>query len=249
MKNLYLYCPLIYYIMACIENPKCIIFHMLLQPLHCTPDTPSMDWYESYNMPYVPAVDFMTQRAQDIRNKDAKECVWFVEHPPLYTGGTSATDGGLLNPHLPVYKTGRGGQYTYHGTGQRTLYIMLDLEKRRLGIRDYVHLLEQWIINSLATLHIVGERRCGRVGIWVDMGNGYEDKICAIGVRVKRWVSFHGIALNIHPDLSHYNHIIPCGITDQKYGVTSFEKLGFPTDTVHIDTVLVDTFLKIFSTP
>ena len=206
----------------------------------------AFDWYQSYDMDYQIAVDFMTHRADAIHQDNARECVWFVEHPPLYTGGTSATKSDLIRPTLPVHKTGRGGQYTYHGTGQRTIYVMLDLQKRRLGIREYVQHLEQWIINTLAQFAIIGERRCGRVGIWVDMGDGYEDKICAIGVRVKKWVSFHGIALNINPNLHYYQDIIPCGISDNKFGVTSFEKLGKPTDTHQIDTVLAQQFLQVF---
>ena len=210
--------------------------------VHTTP----FDWYQSYNMDYQTAVQFMTDRTIAIRADNAPECVWFVEHPPLYTGGTSASESHLLNPQLPVYKTGRGGQYTYHGTGQRTIYVMIDLQKRGLGIREFVRYLEQWIIDSLTVFDITGDRRCGRVGIWVDIGDGYEDKICAIGVRVKRWVSLHGIALNINPDLTYYQHIVPCGISDAKYGVTSFEKLGKTTDIQHIDTVLAQKFLAIF---
>ena len=203
-------------------------------------------WFQSYNMAYQTAVDYMTETAVKIRSDNASECVWFVEHPPLYTGGTSADDKDLITPRLPVYKTGRGGQYTYHGTGQRTIYVMLDLEKRSLGIREFVRCLEQWIIDVLAHFNITGQRRCGRVGIWIDVGNGYEDKVCAIGVRVKRWVSFHGIALNINPNLDFYSHIIPCGISDNKFGVTSFEKLGISTDIPYIDTVLVNRFLDVF---
>ena len=193
------------------------------------------------------AVQFMTDRAVAIRQQTAAECIWFVEHPPLYTGGTSAKESDLIRPKLPVYKTGRGGQYTYHGPGQRTIYIMLDLQKRGLGIHAYVRCLEQWIIGALAKYGIIGERRCGRIGIWVNLGNGYEDKICAIGVRVKKWVSFHGIALNINPNLDFYQDIIPCGINDNKYGVTSFEKLQKTTDIQHIDTILVQKFLNIFN--
>lgn len=224
-----------------------------LQPLKI-PDTNTrmrmqksgVRWVQSYNMDYQIAVDYMTDTAVKIRCENAPECVWFVEHPPLYTGGTSANDSDLINPALPIYKTGRGGQYTYHGTGQRTIYVMLDLEKRKLGIREFVRCLEQWIIDVLAKFDTKGDRRCGRVGIWINLGDGYEDKICAIGVRVKRWVSFHGIALNINPNLDFYNHIIPCGISDNKFGVTSFEKLGLSTDISHIDTVLVNTFLDVF---
>jgi lipoyl(octanoyl) transferase len=170
----------------------------------------------------------MRARAAAIADGHAGELVWLVEHPPLYTAGTSARIEDLLQPHrFPVYDAGRGGQYTYHGPGQRVVYTMLDLRERGRDIRALVRALEGWIIDTLAQFNVAGERRDGRVGVWVrrpDKGPGSEDKIAAIGVRVSRWVSFHGISLNISPDLAHYGGIVPCGIADQ--GVTSLEDLG-----------------------
>ena len=210
-------------------------------------NSPSIDWLESFDVSdYQACVEFMEKRVIDIRNGDANECIWLVEHTPLYTGGTSATESDLLKPSHPVHKSGRGGQYTYHGTGQRTVYIMLDLKKRGLGIKEYVTALEQWIIDALAHFNVKGERRCGRVGIWVDLGHGKEDKIAAIGVRVKKWVSYHGIAINISPDLANFFDIVPCGITESKFGVTSLEKLGILANLNDIDVALIKTFEKNF---
>ena len=157
----------------------------------------------------------------------APERVWLLEHPPLYTAGTSAKDRDLLEPRFPVFKTGRGGQYTYHGPGQRVAYVMLDLSRRdRRDVRVFVRDLEEWLIRALARLGVKGERRKGRVGIWVAGRDGREDKIAAIGVRLKQWVSYHGISLNVGPDLSHYSGIVPCGISEQDLGVTSLAALG-----------------------
>ena len=173
------------------------------------------------------------------------ELVWLLEHPPLYTAGTSARAGDLLEPELlPVYRTGRGGQYTYHGPGQRVGYVMLDLRRRGGDVRAYVCALEEWLIRTLALFNVRGERRAGRVGIWIDEGSGRESKIAAIGVRVRHWVSYHGIALNIDPDLSHYRGIVPCGVT--QHGVTSLARLGIPVSTPEVDAVLKRTFGEVF---
>lgn len=171
---------------------------------------------------YTDAVAFMDERVAGIKNGSADECVWLLEHPPLYTSGTSAKDADLLNPQFPVYHTGRGGEYTYHGPGQQVAYAMLDLKARQTDpdIRKYVRDLEEWIILTLKEFDINGERRVGRIGIWVDTNEG-ERKIAAIGVRVRHWITLHGIAINVDPDLSHFGGIVPCGISD--YGVTSIQ--------------------------
>ena len=206
-----------------------------------------VDWFESTDVAdYNACVQFMEQKAVNIRNGTDRECIWLVEHTPLYTGGTSAMDSDILQPQFPVHKSGRGGQYTYHGTGQRTVYAMIDLKARGLGIKEYVRLLEQWIIDTLALYNIKGERRCQRVGIWINNGNATEDKICAIGVRIKKWVSFHGFALNISPELQHFYDIIPCGITNPQYGVSSLEKLGILTNKHEVDLALMQTFNTVF---
>ena len=174
---------------------------------------------------YDDALSFMEQRVADIHAGHKDDAVWFLEHPSLYTAGTSAKEGDLLDDRFPVYKTGRGGQYTYHGPGQRVVYLILDLKRRQQqpDIKKYIWNLEEVIIRSLADFGITGERRHGRVGIWVVQGQS-ENKIAAIGVRVRHWVAYHGIAINLAPDLSHFGGIVPCGI--QEHGVTSFEKLG-----------------------
>ncbi len=201
-------------------------------------------------VPYEEAVAAMEARAAAIRDSRAPELVWLVEHPPLYTAGTSAQPADLIDPDaLPVFKTGRGGQYTYHGPGQRVAYVMLDLDKPRLGknrrdVRGHVRRLEEWMIQTLARFGIAGERRDGRVGIWVATGTG-EAKIAAIGVRIRRWVTYHGVALNIAPDLSHYAGIVPCGIRD--HGVTSMRALGIEATMAEVDAVLRDTFADAFA--
>ncbi len=194
---------------------------------------------------YPDAIRFMEDRAGMIRGRQAPEAVWLLEHPPIYTAGTSADKTDLLMPNrLPVYTTGRGGEYTYHGPGQRVAYVMLDLNKRGNDIRTYVRNLEEWIISSLNRLGVKGERRKGRVGIWVSDGKGEEKKIAAIGVRVRRWVTFHGIAVNVAPDLSHFDGIVPCGISD--YGVTSLMDLGVSAQMGDLDDTLKKTFKKNF---
>ncbi len=196
---------------------------------------------------YQQALAMMDARVAAIAAGEAPEAVWLLEHPPLYTSGTSARPEDLLNPRFPVYPAGRGGQYTYHGPGQRVAYVMLDLTRRGRDIRCLVQGLEQWVIDTLAAHNISGGRREGRVGVWVprpDKGFAREDKIAAIGVRVRKWVTFHGISLNVSPDLAHYDGIVPCGITDQ--GVTSFEDLGLLLTLPEVDSVLRGRFEAIF---
>jgi lipoyl(octanoyl) transferase len=195
---------------------------------------------------YRTAVDQMEQRVAAIRAGAARELVWLLEHPPLYTAGTSARDEDLLEPgRLPVHRTGRGGRYTYHGPGQRIAYVMLDLRRRGQDVRCYVHQLEEWVIRTLARFGVYGERRNGRVGIWVARAGGREAKIAAIGVRVRQWVTYHGIAINIDPDLDHYRGIVPCGIAE--HGVTSLAALGVAVTMEEVDTALRATFGEAFS--
>ena len=200
-------------------------------------------------MAYAPAVAWMEARAAAIRDGEAPECVWLLEHPPLYTAGTSANPADLLDSRFPVFKTGRGGQYTYHGPGQRVAYVLLDLKRRQPDVRAYVSKLEDWLIRTLADFDIVGERRSGRVGIWVERqvssgGRVREDKIAAVGVRVRRWVTYHGISLNVAPDLDHFAGIVPCGI--REHGVTSLADLGRPARLSDVDLVLKRRFLDVF---
>jgi lipoyl(octanoyl) transferase len=194
---------------------------------------------------YPAAVARMEARVAAIRAGGAAELVWLLEHPPLYTAGTSAQAKDLLQPdRFPVYPSGRGGQFTYHGPGQRVAYVMLDLKRRGADVRAYVQRLEDWLIDTLAAFNVRGERRPGRVGVWVDRGHGREDKIAAIGVRVRHWVTYHGISLNVEPDLEHYAGIVPCGV--QGYGVTSLVDLGHPVDMASVDAALQESFLRRF---
>src|SRR6201987_4476501 len=190
---------------------------------------------------YLDAVTAMEARAADIADGKAGELVWLLEHPPLYTSGTSSKEGDLLDPRFPLFATGRGGQVTYHGPGQRVAYVMLDLKRRRPDVRAYVAALEDWIIRTLSAFNVRGERREDRVGVWVarpDKGAGFEDKIAAIGVRLKRWVSFHGISINVDPEPSHFAAIGPCGVVDPRYGVTSLVDLGHPLTMADVDVAL-----------
>jgi lipoyl(octanoyl) transferase len=197
---------------------------------------------------YAAAVEEMEKRVAAIGAGAAAELVWLLEHPPLFTAGTSARDEELLEPgRLPVHRTGRGGRYTYHGPGQRIAYAMLDLRRRGQDVRCYVHQLEEWIIQTLARFELRGERRDGRVGIWVVRPSGKEEKIAAIGVRVRRWVTYHGIALNVDPELEHYRGIVPCGIAE--HGVTSLVKLGIPATMEEVDTALRRAFAEVFEVP
>jgi lipoyl(octanoyl) transferase len=202
---------------------------------------------------YDEAVAAMEARAAAIANGTAEELVWLVEHPPLYTAGTSAQAEDLVEPdRFPVFKTGRGGEYTYHGPGQRVAYVMLDLKRRRQDVRAFVSALEAWIIGTLATFNVKGERREDRVGVWVvrpdrppsSEGSPAEDKIAAIGIRLRRWVSFHGIAINVEPNLSHFTGIVPCGVRD--HGVTSLVDLGLPVTLADLDVALKASFAEIF---
>jgi lipoyl(octanoyl) transferase len=209
---------------------------------------------------YPAALAWMEARADAIRAGHAGECVWLLEHPPLYTAGTSARPDELIDPcRFPVYPTRRGGRYTYHGPGQRVVYVMLDLEARGRDLRRFVHALEGWVIAALADFQVRGERREGRVGVWVRRpdkppapdGGMAEDKIAAIGVRVRRWVSFHGVAVNVEPDLSHFLGIVPCGIAGQGtgHGVTSLVDLGLPVTMADLDVALRRRFAEFFPSP
>lgn len=199
-------------------------------------------------VPYDAAVAEMEARAAAIAAGEAGELVWLLEHPALYTAGTSADAKDLLAPdRFPVFKTGRGGQYTYHGPGQRVAYVMLDLKRRTPDVRAYVHDLERWLIATLARFNVTGELRDGRVGVWVrrpDLGPGHEDKIAAIGVRIRRWVTFHGVSLNVDPALDHFSGIVPCGIS--QHGVTSLADLGHVVGMEEVDTALRATFADVF---
>lgn len=200
---------------------------------------------------YPAAVEFMENRVAQIRAGTARELVWLLEHEPLYTAGTSAKPSDLIAPdRFPVFKTSRGGQYTYHGPGQRVAYIMLDLENRGRDLRAFVHALEDWIIETLASFGLEGETRDGRVGVWIDRtkagGPRCEDKIAAIGIRVRKWVSFHGISLNVSPDLTHFSGITPCGIDETGLGVTSLSDLGLSVTMADADAALRSAFEKGF---
>lgn len=213
-----------------------------------TPAGP-IDWAVSDGpVAYLEAVAAMEARVAGIHAGTARELIWLLEHPPLYTAGTSAKPGDLLDQRFPVHATGRGGQYTYHGPGQRIAYLLLDLGKRGRDLRNYVCRLEDWVIHTLATYNVTAERRPGRVGVWVPRPDkapeGREDKIAAIGVRVRHWVSFHGLSLNVDPDLSHYGGIVPCGIHNQEatpFGVTSLVDLGLPVSLADVDNALRGT--------
>jgi lipoyl(octanoyl) transferase len=197
---------------------------------------------------YEAAVAAMERRVADIRAGRAPELVWLLEHPALYTAGTSAQPQDLVDPgRLPVYRSGRGGQYTYHGPGQRVAYVMVDLARRNHDVRRFVCDLEEWVIQTLAAFNVRGERRDGRIGIWVDRGDGREDKIAAIGVRVRHWVTFHGLAINVEPDLGHFDGIIPCGIAGPNLGVTSLVDLGLPVTMADLDAALIGTFAEVFA--
>jgi len=208
-----------------------------------------MEWRISDGLvDYQQVVRDMEERVAAIRAGGAEEMVWLLQHPALYTAGTSAKAGDLLDAGgLPVYQTGRGGQYTYHGPGQRVAYVMLDLHSRKLDIRCYVAMLEDWLIATLHRFNLNGERRAGRIGIWIDRGQGKDDKIGAIGVRVRRWVTYHGIALNVEPELSHYAGIVPCGI--KQHGVTSLVDLGLPIEMAEVDMQLRHAWDEVFGGP
>ena len=199
-------------------------------------------------VPYEEAVREMEERVAAIAEGRAPELVWLLEHPPLYTAGTSAEERDLVDPErFPVFQTGRGGQYTYHGPGQRVAYVMLDLKRRKPDVREFVGDLEKWLIATLAEFNVTGELRQGRVGVWVrrpDKGFNSEDKIAAIGVRIRKWVTFHGVSLNVDPDLDHFTGIVPCGIS--QHGVTSLADLGITAAMSDVDIALKRTFAEVF---
>lgn len=218
------------------------------------PGSAPVEWrIEPGLMAYDEALAFMEARAAAIREGSAPEMVWLVEHPPLYTAGTSARVEDLVDPdRFPVFAAGRGGEYTYHGPGQRVAYVMLDLKRRREDVRAFVAALEQWIIRTLDRFNVKGERREDRVGVWVvrpdrpamQDGSPAEDKIAAIGIRLRRWVSFHGISINVEPDLAHFSGIVPCGVSD--HGVTSLVDLGLPVTMADLDMALKSAFGEVF---
>jgi lipoyl(octanoyl) transferase len=219
------------------------------------PGSAAVEWRTGEGLTqYGDAVAEMETLADAIAAGEARERIWLVEHPPLYTSGTSGRDGDLRTPRFPVHRTGRGGQATYHGPGQRVAYVMLDLKRRRQDVRAFVAALEAWIIATLAGFNVRGERREDRVGVWVARpdkppglsGQGAEDKIAAIGIRVRRWVTFHGIALNVEPDLSHFSGIVPCGVSAAHLGVTSLVDLGLPVTIPEVDAVLRREFEAVF---
>lgn len=198
---------------------------------------------------YAASVAFMQRRAEAIAAGEADELVWLLEHPPLYTAGTSARERDFASARFPVFRSGRGGQATYHGPGQQVAYLMLDLRKRGPDVRRYVATLEAWLIATLAAFNVRGERREDRVGVWVrrpERGAGHEDKIAAIGVRVSRWVTLHGVSLNVDPDLAHFTDIVPCGVADPRYGVTSLTDLGLSIAVADVDIALRTAFEPLF---
>ncbi|HYL48222.1 MAG TPA: lipoyl(octanoyl) transferase LipB [Stellaceae bacterium] len=210
------------------------------------PKTEAIEWRKNTKaVPYDEAVSVMEARVREIRAGTAPELVWLLEHPALYTAGTSARDSDLVDPVLPVHHTGRGGQWTYHGPGQRIAYVMLDLNRRGGDLRAFVRDLEEWLIRTLAGFNVIGERRTGRVGIWVADKSGGESKIAAIGVRVRRGISYHGVSLNVAPDLSHYRGIVPCGV--REHGVTSLAALGLRPTMNKVDSALRASFVTVFA--
>ncbi len=222
--------------------------------LNPSPGAPPVEWLVSDSpVAYDAALTAMTGRAEAIARGEAAELVWLLEHPALYTAGTSARPAGLIEARFPVHVTGRGGQFTYHGPGQRVGYVMLDLKRRAPDVRRFVATIERWLIDALAAFNIRGERRDDRVGVWVRrpdkgqrLGDGFEDKIAAIGVRVQHWVTLHGFALNIEPELSHFSGIVPCGVTDARYGVTSLADLGLTVSMAEVDMALRGAFEPLF---
>jgi lipoyl(octanoyl) transferase len=217
---------------------------------HPAAESAPVEWRVAANpVTYEGAVAAMGERAAAIADGRAGELVWLLEHPPLYTAGTSAKPEELIEARFPVHTTGRGGQFTYHGPGQRIAYVMLDLKRRGPDVRRFVATLEEWIIRTLAAFGVKGERREERIGVWVrrpDKGAGREDKIAAIGIRVQRWVTLHGIAINVAPELSHFAGIVPCGVADARYGVTSLADLGAAAGMAEVDVTLRREFEGLF---
>ena len=214
------------------------------------PGSAPVAWRASDSLvPYEQAVAVMQARAAAIAAGNEPELVWLLQHPPLYTAGTSAKPGELIEARFPVFTSGRGGQMTYHGPGQRVAYVMLDLKRRGPDVRRFVATLEEWIIRTLAAFNVRGERREDRIGVWVrrpDKGEGFEDKIAAIGIRVTQWVTLHGMAINVEPDLTHFAGIVPCGVSEQRYGVTSLADLGKRVSMAEVDAVLGREFEELF---
>lgn len=217
-------------------------------PAGASSKLPAPEWrVEAAPVDYRQAVLAMEERVAAVRAGAARELVWLLEHPPVYTAGTSADPAELLDPGgIPVIATGRGGRHTYHGPGQRVTYVIADLRRRGHDVRRFVHALEEWAILTLALLGVTGERRPGRVGIWVPRGGAREDKIVAIGVRVRGWVSYHGLAINVNPDLAAFSGIVPCGIAEPRFGVTSLADLGNTVDMAAVDAALRQTFAEAF---
>jgi lipoyl(octanoyl) transferase len=224
-------------------------------PLLASDDTPPVEWVVAPGLTqYSDALAEMETRAEAIAGGDTPERVWLIEHPPLYTAGTSAKDADLTDARFPVHRTGRGGQFTYHGPGQRVAYVMLDLKRRRPDVRAYVASLERWLIDALKAFDVAGETREARVGVWVvrpdkppsPLGEKAEDKIAAIGVRVRRWVTFHGVSLNVNPDLTHFSGIVPCGVAEAHYCVTSLADLGCSVTMAQADAALRGAFEIVF---
>jgi lipoyl(octanoyl) transferase len=218
----------------------------LLPPAGAAP----VEWLVSDGaVAYDDALAIMVARAGAIARGESPELIWLIEHPALYTAGTSSRPQELIEARFPVHVAGRGGQFTYHGPGQRVGYVMLDLNRREPNVRSFVATIEEWIIRTLAAFNVRGERRDDRIGVWVarpDKGDGYEDKIAAIGIRVQRWVTLHGFALNIEPDLTHFAGIVPCGVSDQRYGVTSLADLGLTVSMAEVDMALRAAFEPLF---
>ena len=198
---------------------------------------------------YESALATMSARAEAIAQGESHELIWLLEHPPLYTAGTGTRPQELIDARFPIHVAGRGGRLTYHGPSQRVVYVMVDLNRRAPNVRSFIATIEQWIIRTLAAFNVHGERRDNRIGVWVrrpDKGEGFEDKIAAIGIRIQRWVTLHGFALNIEPDLSHFSSIVPCGVSDQRYGVTSLADLGLTVSMPEVDMVLRAEFEPLF---
>jgi lipoyl(octanoyl) transferase len=213
---------------------------------------PPVEWRVSEErVDYDSALATMDARAAAIARGEARELVWLIEHPPLYTAGTSSQPQQLIEARFPVHSAGRGGQFTYHGPGQRVGYVMLDLKRRAPDVRRFVATIEEWIIRTLAAFGVRGERRNDRIGVWVrrpDKGDGFEDKIAAIGIRVQRWVTLHGFAVNVAPELAHFSGIVPCGVSEPRYGVTSLADLGRSASMAEVDRALRAEFEPLFGT-
>jgi lipoyl(octanoyl) transferase len=218
--------------------------------LPAPPGSKGVEWRISdAPVAYEAAVALMAARAEAIAGGREPELIWLIEHPALYTAGTSAHREDVLDARFPVFESGRGGQMTYHGPGQRVAYVMLDLKRRGPDLRRFVASLEEWIIRTLSGFNVRGERREDRIGVWVrraEKGDGFEDKIAAIGIRVQRWVTLHGMAINVDPDLTHFTGIVPCGVNEQRYGVTSLVDLGLPVSMADVDLALRREFEPLF---